>query len=111
MVYNGLIEGKYVNLRSVEEKDAEFTLSLSMMLLSVLFPLNHVPTLLHCISAYTRLLQPLNTSVPTDVTLEGIVIATKFVHPSNALFERCTTGRHVAWPMPRTMRARPMRCC
>lgn len=28
MVYNGLIEGKYVNLRSVEEKDAEFTLSL-----------------------------------------------------------------------------------
>ena len=28
MVYNGILEGKYVNLRSVEEKDAEFTLSL-----------------------------------------------------------------------------------
>lgn len=28
MVYNGVLEGKYVNLRSVEEKDAEFTLSL-----------------------------------------------------------------------------------
>ena len=28
MVYSGLIEGKYVNLRSVDEKDAEFTLSL-----------------------------------------------------------------------------------
>lgn len=28
MVYNKIIEGKYVNLRSVEEKDAEFTLSL-----------------------------------------------------------------------------------
>ena len=28
MVYDGIIEGKYVNLRSVEEKDAEFTLSL-----------------------------------------------------------------------------------
>lgn len=28
MVYNGIIEGRYVNLRSVEERDAEFTLSL-----------------------------------------------------------------------------------
>lgn len=28
MVYNKVIEGKYVNLRSVEEKDAAFTLSL-----------------------------------------------------------------------------------
>lgn len=28
MVYNGILEGKYVNLRSVEERDAEFTLSL-----------------------------------------------------------------------------------
>ena len=28
MVYNKVIEGKYVNLRSVEEQDAEFTLSL-----------------------------------------------------------------------------------
>ncbi len=28
MVYDGIIEGRYVNLRSVEEKDAEFTLSL-----------------------------------------------------------------------------------
>lgn len=28
MVYNKIIEGKYVNLRSVEEKDAAFTLSL-----------------------------------------------------------------------------------
>lgn len=28
MVYDGIIEGKYVNLRPVEEKDAEFTLSL-----------------------------------------------------------------------------------
>lgn len=27
MVYNGIIEGRYVNLRSVEEKDAEFLLS------------------------------------------------------------------------------------
>lgn len=28
MVYEGILEGKYVNLRSVEEQDAEFTLSL-----------------------------------------------------------------------------------
>lgn len=28
MVYNGVLEGRHVNLRSVEEKDAEFTLSL-----------------------------------------------------------------------------------
>lgn len=28
MVYDGILEGKYVNLRSVEEQDAEFTLSL-----------------------------------------------------------------------------------
>lgn len=28
MVYNDVLEGKYVNLRSVEEKDAAFTLSL-----------------------------------------------------------------------------------
>ena len=28
MVYNEIIEGRYVNLRSVEERDAEFTLSL-----------------------------------------------------------------------------------
>lgn len=28
MVYNKVIEGKYVNLRSVDEQDAEFTLSL-----------------------------------------------------------------------------------
>lgn len=28
MVYNNIIEGRYVNLRSVEERDAKFTLSL-----------------------------------------------------------------------------------
>lgn len=28
MVYNGRLEGRFVNLRSVDEKDAEFTLSL-----------------------------------------------------------------------------------
>ena len=28
MIYDGILEGKYVNLRSVEEQDAEFTLSL-----------------------------------------------------------------------------------